>query len=120
MSYIDDSEDVLYLKEKDDLILGNPFNKEWNYVHQETVICYCRTNEDMHIKRIEVNLYNGEVKIELIHETDEKNKNPSTRRQGISIKMRTEDKHDEFYFNISQHKGQTITGIKKCDDKPMK
>ena len=109
MSYIDDN--IINLKLDEEIILGNPFDKETPNTHQETVICYCRTEDEKYIKRVEVNLYTGEVQMKIINESD--GENPSSRRQGVSIKMSNEFNNDEFNFNIAQHKGQTYLSVKK-------
>ena len=80
------------------------FNGESNESHQEKVICYCRTEDEKLIKRVEVDLYTGAVSYTIIEES--KSKNPSSRRQAVSIAMRPENR-SPFLLNVFEHKGHT-------------
>ena len=107
---------ILHLKPNsgrasNEVILGNPHDTDNNESHQKKAICYCRNEDDRFIKMIEVDLYTGEVKMSLVE--NDMSKNPSWRRQAVSIKIETEGDGKEFYINISQHKGNTYLGIQK-------
>ena len=102
--------DLLILPHKDytnsDLMLACPynFNEEWNESHQEKVICYCRTEDEKLIKRVKIDLYTGAISYTIIEES--KSKNPSPRRQAVSIAMSSENA-SPFLLNVFQHKGHT-------------
>jgi len=87
-------------------MLACPFklNNDSNQSHQEKVICYCRTEDEKLLKRIEVDLYTGAISYTIIE--DSKSENPSSRRQAVSIAMSPEDGRP-FLLNVFQHKGNT-------------
>jgi hypothetical protein len=101
---------VLILPHKDftdsDIMLACPyrFNDESQESHQEKVICYCRTEDEKLIKRVEVDLYTGAVSYTIIESS--KSENPSSRRQAVSIAINPENA-SPFSLNVFQHKGHT-------------
>lgn len=105
MSYFNKQTDTLYLKPNENIIVGNPYDKENSESHQIKVICYCRTEDDAYVKMVEVDLITGETKMTLI-KNDESN-NPSSRRQAVSIVIEPEGMSPPFNLNILQHKGNT-------------
>ena len=102
--------DLLILPHKEysdtELMLACPYRFDGgsNESHQEKAICYCRTEDEKLIKRVEVDLYTGGISYTIIEES--KSKNPSSRRQAVSIAMRPENGYP-FSLNVFQHKGHT-------------
>lgn len=99
-------DDALFIH---DSIVGNPWD-QFDESHQVKVICYCRTEDDEFIKKVEVDMYTGETKITRIPQKS--SGNPSLRRQGVTIQLQSEHSQS-FDLNISQHKGHTYLDTKK-------
>ena len=91
---------------QEDLVLARPYDicGDSPESHQEKVICYCRTEDEQFIKEIVIDLYTGTTTSTIVK--DGISKNPSTRRQGLSIIMKPEE-GPRFSLNVSQHKGRT-------------
>ena len=91
--------------------LGNPYNYMDdinNNIHQTIIYIYSR-KEDDETNVTEINLITGETKT--YKDTD--NKNPSSRRQGVSIQFENETNNKTFNLNIYQHKGETLISTTK-------
>jgi hypothetical protein len=110
--------EMLNLKLNEKLLLTDPLqsdNMEKLCTHQKKVICYCRDEDDRE-KKIEIDLYTGEVKINMIDLNDKSN--PSSRRQGVIIEIHPEGTNNIFNLNISQHKGSTYIETSINNNKP--
>lgn len=89
--------DELKFKNGDELLITYPYDQGY-FWHPIEVHTFSR-REDEETKKTKIDLYTGEVEESTLD-------NPSSRRQAISIIMRSEE---ELYcrLDISQHKGTT-------------
>jgi hypothetical protein len=109
-------EHAILLKNNRKLILKTPVGEI--YTHLTSVSCYCRCEDDDTIEH-EVDLYEGTTTTSI--KTNCETRNPSDRRQAITLHFKGEDGID-FDIQITQHKGisyfETVQVECKDKDKP--
>ena len=80
-----------------------------DYMHQEETVIFCRGEDDDDVFRV----HEAGGKVEIATVPSRGSGNPSSRRQGLAIRMRCEgcsideDPDDRIELTIAQHKGNT-------------
>ncbi len=78
------------------------------YLHHGTVEIFNRDAED---SRLGLHLTINYKRVD--YDTNVENGNPSTRRDGICIKLRCENCEEVTLFTLAQHKGETFISVHK-------